>query len=131
MEKQYHCGKQKENGIKRSAEKSRASKNESSQKERPKATNKGSKKIEVEERRKERIKWLKANSKEWVSFDEDITNILKLVHSSHEKKAEAHPGIIFTAGSNRFGVKEAKPQPVGPSTRQKKCKKVREEIKLL
>ena len=89
MEKQYHCGKQKENGIKSSAEKSRASKKESSQKERPKATSKGSK-IEVEERRKERIKWLKANSKEWVSFDEDVTNILKLVHSSHEKKAEAH-----------------------------------------
>ena len=132
VEKQYHCGKQKENGIKSSVEKSRASKKESSQKERPKATSKGSK-IEAEERRKERIKWPKANSKEWISFDEDVTNILKLVHSSHEKKAEAHPAIIFTVGSDRFGVKEAKQKPKssGPSKRQKKCKKVREEIKRL
>ena len=131
-EKQYHCRTQKENGIKGRAEKSLASKKESSQKQRPKATSKGSK-IEVEERRKERIKWPKANSKEWVSFDEDVTNILKLVHSSHEKKAEAHPEIIFAIGSDRFGVNEAKqkPQSSGPSKRQKKCKKVREEIKQL
>ena len=40
---QYHCGKQKENGIRSSAEKSGANKKESSQKERPKATSKGSK----------------------------------------------------------------------------------------
>ena len=51
-----------------------------------------------EERKKERINWPKANSKEWIQFDEDVTNILKLVHSSHENKAETHPGIIFRVG---------------------------------
>ena len=116
MEKQYHCRKQKENGIRSSAEKSGANKKESSQKEWPKATSKGSK-LAVEERRKERINWPKANNKDWVRFDEHVTNILKLVHSSHENKAEVHPGIIFTVGSDRFGVKEAKQktQSTGPS----------------
>merc|ERR1712142_763439 len=93
VEKRYHCGKQKE--IKSSAEKSGANKKESSQKEKPKATGEESK-LGREERRKERINWPKANSKEWVRFDEDVTNILKPVHSSHENKAEVHPGIIFT-----------------------------------
>ena len=132
VEKQYHCGKQKENGIRSSAGKSGANKKESSQKERPKATSIGSK-LKVEERRKERVNWPKANSKEWIRFDEDVSNILKLVHSSHENKAEAHPGIIFTVGNDRFGAKEAKQktQSSGPSKRQKKCKTVREEIKRL
>merc|ERR1712055_699461 len=122
-------GKQKENGLRK---KSGANKKESSQKVRPKATSNGAK-LEGEERRKERINWPKANSKEWMKFDEDVTNILKLVHSSHENKAETHPGIIFRVGSDRFGVKEAKQktQSSGPSKRQKKCKKLREEIKKL
>ena len=132
VEKQYHCGKQKENGIRNSAGKQGPNKKESSQNKAPKATSKGSK-LEVEERRKERINWPKANSKEWIRFDEDVTNILKVVHSSHENKAEAHPGIIFTVGNDRFGAKEAKQktQSSGPSKRQKKCKTVREEIKRL
>ena len=56
-----------------------------------------------------------------------------MVHSSHENKAETHPGIIFRVGSDRFGVKEAKQktQSSGPSKRQKKCKTLREEIKKL
>ena len=132
VEKQYHCGKQKENGIRSSAGKLGAKKKDSSQKETPKATSKGSK-LEGEERRKEIINWPKANSKEWIRFDEDVTNILKVVHSSYENKAEAHPGIIFTVGNDRFGAKEAKQktQSSGPSKRQKKCKTVREEIKQL
>jgi len=87
----------------------------------------------VEEGRKERINWPKANSKEWIKFDEDVTNILKFVHSSHENKAEAHPEIIFRVGKDRFGAKEAKQktQSSGPSKRQKKCKTMREEIKRL
>merc|ERR1712050_270613 len=142
---QYYCGKQKDNGIS-SVEKSVVKKKVCSQKKRPKATSKGSKleveeakatskgsKLEEEEGRKERINWPKANSKEWIKFDEDVTNILKLVHSSHENKAETHPGIIFRVGSDRFGVKEAKQktQSSGPSKRQKKCKALREEIKKL
>merc|ERR1739842_172983 len=96
------------------------------------STSKGPK-PEVEEGRKERINWPKANSKEWIKFDEDVTNILKFVHSSHENKAEAHPEIIFTVGKDRFGAKEArqKTQTLGPSKRQKKCKTVREKIKRL
>ena len=116
MEKQSHYGKQKENGIRSSVGKLGANKKEDSQKETPRATSKGPK-LEVEEGRKERINWPKANSKEWIKFDEDVTNILKLVHSSHENKAETHPGIIFRVGSDRFGVKEAKQktQSSGPS----------------
>ena len=132
VQKQNQHGKQKENGLRSSSKKSGANKKESSQKERPKATSNGAK-LEGEERRKERINWPKANSKEWIKFDEDVTNILKLVHSSHENKAETHPGIIFRVGSDRFGVKEAKQktQSSGPSKRQKKCKTLREEIKKL
>merc|ERR1712060_886867 len=126
VQKQNQHGKQKENGLRK---KSGANKKESSQKERPKAASNGTK-LEEEEGRKERINWPKANSKEWMKFDEDVTNILKLVHSSHENKAETHPGIIFRVGSDRFGVKEVrkKTQSSGPSKRQKKCKKLREEI---
>ena len=92
VQKKYHCGKQKENGIRSTAEKSGANKKERSQKERPKTTSKGAK-LEGEEIRKERINWPKANSKEWIKFDEDVTNILKLVNSSHENKAETHPDL--------------------------------------
>merc|ERR1739842_125214 len=107
VDKQSHYGKQKENGIRSSVGKLGANKKEDSQKETPRATSKGPK-LEVEEGRKERINWQKANSKEWIKFDEDVTKILKLVHSSHENKAEAHPGIIFTVGTDRCGGKEAK-----------------------
>merc|ERR1712142_1038093 len=128
VQKQYQRGKQKENGLRSSSEKSGANKKESSQKERPKATSNGAK-LEGEERRKERINWPKANSKEWIKFDEDVTNILKLEHSSHENKAEIHPGIIFRVGSDRFGVKKAEQKTLlsGPSKRQKKCKTLREK----
>merc|ERR1712055_455912 len=73
VQKQYQRGKQKENGLRSSSEKSGANKKESSQKERPKSTSNGAK-LEGEERRKERINWQKPNSKEWIKFDEDITN---------------------------------------------------------
>merc|ERR1712055_656314 len=132
VEKQSHYGKQKENGIRSSVGKLGTNKKEVSQKETTRATSKGPK-PEVEEGRKERVNWPKANSKEWIKFDEDVTNILKFVHSSHENKAEAHPEIIFRVGKDRFGAKEAKQktQSSGPSKRQKKCKTVREEIKRL
>ena len=106
-------------------------KKESILKERPKEMNEGH--PEGKERRKERINWPKANSLEWSKFDEDVTNILKHIHSSHESKAEAHPRIIYAVGMERFGVKavKQKPQPAGPSKRQRKCKELREEIKIL
>merc|ERR1739840_38958 len=92
VDKQSHYGKQKENGIRSSVGKLGANKKEDSQKETPRATSKG-RIPEVEEGRKERINWPKANSKELIKFDEDVTNILKFVH---ENKAEAHPEIILT-----------------------------------
>ena len=107
VEKQSHYGKNKENGIRSSVGKLGANKKKGSQKETPRATSKRSK-PEVGEGRKERINWPKVNSKELIKFDEDVTNILKLVHSSHENKAEAHPEIIFTVWKDRFGAKEGK-----------------------
>ena len=99
--------------------------------EKPKEKAKG--KLEVEKRRKERINWPKANSPEWTKFDDDVTSILKQIHSSHENKAESHPRIIYAVGLDRFGGKEVKqkPPPAGPSKRQRKCKELRVEIKKL
>ena len=98
--------------------------------ERPKEKSKG--KLEGE-KRKARINWPKANSPEWTRFDDDVTSILKQIHSSHENKAETNPRIIYAVGLDRFGVEEVKqkPPPAGPSKRQRKCKELREEIKKL
>ena len=63
---------------------------------RPKEKIKG--KLEGEKRRKERINWPKANSPEWTRFDDDVTSILKQIHSSHENKAETNPRIIYAVG---------------------------------
>ena len=100
--------------------------------ERQKEKGKGKQEGE-EERRKERINWPKANSPEWTRFDDDVTSLLKQIHSSHENKAETHPRIIYAVALDRFGVKEAnqKPKPAGPSKRQRKCKELRDEIKKL
>ena len=40
---------------------------------------------------KPRIKWPKANSKEWAKIDEDLTALLKILYSPPEKLAESHP----------------------------------------
>ena len=100
-------------------------------KDRPKDTRKG--KSEGEDGRKERINWPKSNSPDWSKFDEFVTDILKYVDSSYENKAIVHPGLIYNIANARFGVKEVKQksQPAGPSKRQKKCIKLREEIKKL
>ena len=71
--------------------------------EKPKEKAKG--KLEVEKRRKERINWPKANSPEWTKFDDDVTSILKQIHSSHENKAESHPSIIYAVDLDRFEEK--------------------------
>ena len=99
--------------------------------EKPKEKDK--EKLVGEEKRKERLYWPKANSPEWTRFDDDVTSLLKQIHSSHENKAETHPRIIYAVALDRFGVKEVnqKPKPAGPSKRQRKCKELREEIKKL
>ena len=125
VEKQHQSKKQEDKG------KAVAKKSASDLKEGPKEISNGNSEREV--KRKGRINWPKANSAEWIKFDEDVTNILKNIHSSHENKAETHPSIIYAVGKDRFGVKEGKQksQPAGPSKRQKKCIKLREEIKKL
>jgi hypothetical protein len=83
---------------------------------------------------KARIKFPKSNSKEWPKLDEDLTALLKILYSPPEKLAESHPKIIYEMCKERFGVKEpsiTKKQPAGPSKRQRKCVKLREEINQL
>ena len=83
---------------------------------------------------KARIKFPKSNSKEWPKLDEDLTALLKILYSPPEKLAQSHPKIIYEMCKERFGVKEpsiTKKQPAGPSKRQRKCVKLREEINQL
>ena len=87
-----------------------------------------------EEARKPKIKWPKANSKEWPQLDEDLTALLKILYSPPEKLAESHPRIIYEMCKERFGIKETsvtQKKSSGPSKRQRKCKRLREEINQL
>ena len=122
--KPYQRRKQKDNG------KPDAKKKENIQ-EKQEERSKG--KLEGEAGRKERICWPNAISSEWKKFDEDAVMILKSINSSHKSKAESYPRIIHALAKDRFKEKEIKrkAQPAGPSKRQKKCKELREEIKLL
>ena len=131
VEKEDQRRKEKDNGRKSSVGKLRSKKMESNPKERPKPP---SKEANLKrEGRKERVNWPKANSSEWSKFDEEVSSLLKSVHSSYENKAETEPRIIYTIGKERFGLKEEKqkPKPAGPSKRQKKCIELREEINKL
>ena len=82
---------------------------------------------------KERIQWPKANSAEWQRLDEDAHELLKLLYAPPEKKAMSHPTIIYSMAKERFGVKKERERETtsGPSRRQKKCSKLRSEIKSL
>ena len=82
---------------------------------------------------KERINWPKTNSKEWDRLDTDLSMLLKVIYSPPEKKAISHPTIIFQMCKERFGIKENKTKTTQgiPSRRQQKCRKLREEIKIL
>ena len=110
-----------------------------SRKEDRKSAKEGKKKAEGDkakggdEGRKERINWPSANSKEWERLDEDLTPLLQVQAASAENKAVVHPMMIYTLCKERFGVKEGKKKSteVGPSKRQQKCKKLREEINKL
>ena len=116
---------------KKQKDKSPASKKVSDLKEKQKESSEEATK--GEEERKAEVKWPKGNSNEWSKFNEDVTEILKVIHAPHEKKAEIEPRIIYNIGKERFGVKEVKQktQPSGPSKRQKKCINLRKEIKKL
>ena len=94
----------------------------------------------VEPKKKEgdtkmRIKWPNSVSKEWPKLDEDLTALLKILFSPPEKLAEAHPKIIYEMSKERFGIVEPsinkEKQPAGPSKRQRRCKRLREEINQL
>ena len=88
----------------------------------------------AEDKRRERINWPKANSLEWLKLDEDLTSILRTWHSSPEEKAESHPRLIYAFSRERYGVKKQMrklPQSAGPSRRQQKGMRLRQEINKL
>ena len=86
-------------------------------------------------KRKEKVQWPKANSSAWEQWDKEMTELLKTQSSTPESKAVLHPMIIYTMGKDRFGVKEGNrkkhEEMKGPTRRQRKCKKLREDINLL
>ena len=86
-------------------------------------------------RRKEKVQWPKANSSVWEQWDKEMTELLKTQSTTPESKAVLHPMIIYTMGKDKFGVKEGirkkQEEMRGPSRRQRKCKQLREDIKLL
>ena len=85
--------------------------------------------------RKTKLKWPRANSSEWSKLDEDLTKLLEILYSPPEKLAESQPKIIYEMCKERFGVIDKstthKKQPSGPSKRQRKCKRLRDEINQL
>ena len=87
------------------------------------------------EGRKEKVQWPRANSSAWEQWDRDMTEILKTQSTTPEGKAVLHPMIIYTMGKDRFGVKEGnrkmQEEGKGPTRRQRKCKKLREDINQL
>ena len=87
------------------------------------------------EDRKERVNWPKASSKEWEEWGESVAEVLRAQNLTPDNKAVIHPLLIYTLGKERFGTKEKKDrenkQSSGPSRRQMKCKRLREEINML
>ena len=95
-----------------------------------------SEKCKKEGNEKKRIKWPNANSKDWPTLDNDLTALLKILYSPPEKLAESHPKIIYEMSKERFGIVEPRSSgkqknPAGPSKRQRRCKRLREEINKL
>ena len=90
---------------------------------------------ETEDMKKKRINWPKMNSAEWQKLDTDLMNILSNIGGTAEKKAEAHPNLIYSFCLERFGPVEKEGKKVKPekglSRRQKKLKELREEISKL
>lgn len=98
-----------------------------------KGKDEGKEKVDTENQRKPKINWPSANSKEWAELDRDLTELLKRLYAPPKRMAETHPGIIYAICKERFGVKKekAKHQTGGPSKRQRKCTKLREDINTL
>ena len=85
-------------------------------------------------RRKERINWPKGNSPEWSRLNEDMSALLRTLIAPAEVRSRNYPNVIYGMCRERFGIKEVKERKetqAGPSRRQKKCTKLREEINLL
>ena len=83
--------------------------------------------------RKERIEWPKASSQDWENLDETLSEILRAQSSAPENKAVVHPAMIYALCKERYGVKEEreKKKPKGPSSRQRRCTRLRKEINML
>ena len=85
--------------------------------------------------RRERVKWPKASSKEWEEWGESVAEMLRAQNLTPENKAVIHPLLIYSLGKERFGIKDNKEKEKlrtnGPSRRQRKCKRLREEINKL
>ena len=80
---------------------------------------------------KERINWPKSNSPEWERLDYDLSALLRILYAPAVNRAKTHPNVIYGMCRERFGLKEKsqkKDVKSGPSRRQLKCKKLREEI---
>ena len=64
-----------------------------------------------------------------------MTEIIKTQSTTPESKAVLHPLIIYTMGKDKFGTKEESKEKQGenkgPTRRQRKCKRLREEINRL
>ena len=83
---------------------------------------------------RERIDWPKSNSPEWERLDGDLAALLRTLYAPAEIRAKNFPNIIYGMCRERFGIKERKVKrdtAKGPSRRQIKCKKLREEITTL
>ena len=83
--------------------------------------------------RKERIDWPKASSQEWENLDDTLSEILRAQSSAPENKAVVHPAMIYALCKERYGIKEEreKQKQKGPSSRQRRCTRLRKEINML
>ena len=85
--------------------------------------------------KKPRINWPQSNSQEWKKLDTDLVGILSSVKSSAESRAASHPSIIYSFCLERFGPVKCREKKsgsqAGPSRRQRKSMKLREEINKL
>ena len=85
--------------------------------------------------RRDRVKWPKASSKEWEEWGEGVAEMLRAQNLTPENKAVIYPLLIYTLGKEQFGTMEKKKreerQTNCPSRRQRKCKRLREDINKL
>ena len=83
---------------------------------------------------KERINWPMSNSPEWARLDKDLAALLRILYAPAQNRAKTHPNIIYSMCKERFGIVESRQKKdvkAGPSSRQRRCKRLREEIATL